>query len=129
MKSSREFLLRILETRIQNEMGFLAQNASAEKQDQGRRGSIVVRRKATPVFFFSSLHRGRRRSCVNLASEETMDVLDDGSYNLLYDVLLETDLLKFQNELASKLQITKIEHFEHVKESELKVSVKFFFSI
>lgn len=38
----------------------------------------------------------------------------------IVDLLRETDLLRFQDELFNRLQITKIEHFDHVKESDLR---------
>lgn len=103
-------------------MGFLAQNAvaAAEKQDQGRprsvvfssfgsRGAILRRVKPPPA--------SSSTAAAEQVEEETMD-----EENLLYEILKETDLLKFQDDLALKLQITKIEHFDHVKDSDLKVT-------
>jgi hypothetical protein len=39
----------------------------------------------------------------------------------LHDALKETDLLSFQHKLAIEKQLTKIEHFDHVKDAELVV--------
>lgn len=39
----------------------------------------------------------------------------------LHDALKETDLLSFQHKLAVEKQLTKIEHFDHVTDEELKV--------
>lgn len=48
--------------------------------------------------------------------------------SVVLDLLRETDLLQFKEEIIQKLQITKIEHFEHVKESDLKViTIKYYF--
>lgn len=40
----------------------------------------------------------------------------------LHNALKETDLLAFQHKLAIEKQLTKIEHFDHVTDDELKVN-------
>lgn len=39
----------------------------------------------------------------------------------LQDVLKETDLVNFERKLCVELQLSRLEHFDHVTDDELKV--------
>uniref|UniRef100_A0A915I0K5 non-specific protein-tyrosine kinase n=1 Tax=Romanomermis culicivorax TaxID=13658 RepID=A0A915I0K5_ROMCU len=63
------------------------------------------------------MHRTISRTYVR-SNNSSKIMIDDRS--LLSDLLSEVDLSGFENILVEKLQITRLEHFEHVKESDLK---------
>lgn len=44
----------------------------------------------------------------------------------LLEVLNETDLMNFERKLAVELQMTRLEHFDHVTDDELKVFLTIF---